>query len=223
MVYRLVAKDFREDTRRAKRLIEDIAGTRIIGYRAPSFSITRNSLWALNILAEEGFEYDSSIFPVFRDRYGIPGTPRFPYQLALRGETISSPLNERARLAILEVPPTTVRWLGVTLPIGGGGYFRLCPSWLFHRAIRQLVEVECRPAVLYLHPWELDPDQPHITTGSWLSRFRHYVNLDGTENKLRELLSRWRFSSVSDFLEATSGSPVRTVDDLSKGSNSRNA
>ena len=223
LIYRLSDKDFREDTRRAKGIIEDLAGAKVIGYRAPSFSITRKSLWAITILAEEGFKYDSSIFPIFRDRYGIPGTPRFPYWLELKGETVSNPLHERSWPTILEIPPTTVQWLGVTLPMGGGGYLRLCPSWAFHHAIRRLVEVKCQPAVVYLHPWELDPEQPYIATASWLSRFRHYVNLDGTEKKLRGLLSRWRFSTAGELVDIICRTPITILDGLSIRGNSLTA
>ena len=225
LIYRLNRKDFREDTRRAKGLIEDLTGTKVTGYRAPSFSITRKSLWAITILVEEGFEYDSSVFPVFRDRYGIPGTPRFPYWLALRDNIISGSFREGPGPAILEIPPSTVQWFGITLPMGGGGYLRLCPSWAFHHAIRQLVEIDCQPVVLYLHPWEIDPEQPYITTGSWLSRFRHYVNLDGTEKKLRLLLSRWRFSSAGEFINTlrSASAPIPMLDDLSVPCHSCNA
>jgi polysaccharide deacetylase family protein (PEP-CTERM system associated) len=184
LVYRCAPETFREDTHRAKAILETIIGEPIIGYRAPSFSITRKSLWALNILAEQGFEYDSSIFPVIRDRYGIPGAPRFPFRIARTGDP-----------GLIEIPPCTIRFLGVNLPLGGGGYLRLFPESLFRRAIDHIVNVERQMAVLYVHPWELDPDQPVVSNGSWLSTFRQYVNLGKTEARLRRLLGA--FPSVA--------------------------
>ena len=213
IVYQCTPEEFRADTRRAKRLLEDISGAAVIGYRAPSFSITRRSLWALEILAAEGFEYDSSVFPVFRDRYGIPGTPRHPYQVELGNSRSCRPSAALGRAhpgqnhlgchngeSILEAPPSTVRVMGATLPMGGGGYLRLFPTWVFHRAIRWITETERWPAILYLHPWELDPDQPRIRSGSRVSRFRHYVNLDKTEEKLAGLIARLTFAPLQDVL-----------------------
>lgn len=240
LVYRCTAKEFREDTHRAKCLVEDLSAQPIIGYRAPSFSITRKSLWALEILAEEGFAYDSSIFPILRDRYGIPSAPRYPYRILLGDYRASAldPVNPVALLggkaagrrpmpvggcrlpatgddaaqqldaaadsedSILEIPPSTIRLLGVTLPIGGGGYLRLFRESLFHRALRHIIELERKPAVLYIHPWELDPDQPRLRGGAWVSRFRQYVHLDQAEGKLRNLLVRWRFAPIRDLLDS---------------------
>ena len=238
LVYECTRSEFRQDTHRAKAVIEDIVGGTVAGYRAPSFSITAKSLWALEILAEEGFQYDSSVFPIFRDRYGIPNAPRHPYEVNLEHGPVmvdqhsptSSPTLPTAsarrvvrrcdshpaldrltmcpRASILEMPPSTVRWLGTTFPMGGGGYLRLFPDWLFHFAIHRIVEKEKKPAILYLHPWELDPDQPRIRQGSWLSRFRHTVNLDRTESKLKALLSRWRFSSLARVIEGMDDLPL---------------
>jgi polysaccharide deacetylase family protein (PEP-CTERM system associated) len=201
LVYLRTPETFREDTRRVKEILEDIIGERVIGYRAPSFSITRRSLWALDILAEHGFEYDSSIFPILRDRYGIPGAPRFPHRITLgNGHPVHTDSTGsvdsrdsmgcgKSRASIIEVPPSTVRFLGLTLPLGGGGYLRLFPESLFRRALERIVRVEHQMAVLYVHPWEVDPDQPILPNGSWLSTFRQYVNLHKTEGRLRRLLA----------------------------------
>jgi len=205
LVYQCSPDEFREDTRRAKGILEDILGEPVVGYRAPSFSITAKSLWALEILVEEGFQYDSSIFPVYRDRYGIPAAPRRPFKV------VTSPgSSTTAERSIMEFPLATVRTLGVNLPIGGGGYLRLVPDWVFYRAIGRVVEKDRVPAVLYIHPWELDPDQPRIRSGSWLSRFRHTVNLHTAEQKLTALLHRWRFRSIAVVLEGMQ--PVPGID-----------
>jgi len=202
LVYRLSPAAFREDTRRAKAVVEALTGDPVLGYRAPSFSITRRSLWALEILADEGFAYDSSIYPILRDRYGIPGAPRhaFPVRLGAAG--------------LLEIPPTTLRRLGVNLPLGGGGYLRLFPEALFRRGLAAVIEGERRPAVLYVHPWELDPEQPRLQAGTRLSRFRHYVNLDKTQARLDRLLATWPFGPMRGLLASAAGSPAKTLDQL---------
>lgn len=189
LVYEMTEDEFREDTRKAKAIIEDTVGRAVSGYRAPSYSITERSLWALKILAEEGFKYDSSIFPVHHDRYGYPGYSRFP---KMEGDGDGS--------RILEIPLSTVSILGKNLPVGGGGYLRIYPFWLTRWSIRKLNEGENRPAVVYFHPWELDPDQPRMK-GSLLSRFRHYRNLDKTQGRLEELFSSFRFGPLNDLYE----------------------
>ncbi len=208
LVYRCTPEEFREDTRHAKAVIEDILGEAILCYRAPSFSITRKSLWAMEILAEEGFRYDSSMFPILRDRYGIPNIPRHTFRIALSTETS----------AIAEVPPSTVRWLGICVPMGGGGYLRLFLDWLFRRAIRQVIEGERKPAILYLHPWELDPDQPRILNGSGLSQFRHTINLAKTERKLTALLSRWRFAPLTEVVDRMEHLPLLLLQQIARQS-----
>jgi polysaccharide deacetylase family protein (PEP-CTERM system associated) len=172
---------------RAKKLLEDASGQAVAGYRAPSFSITKQSLWALDVLIEEGYRYDASIFPIRHDRYGIPDSPRTPYQVT------------RASGALTEVPGSTVRLGSTNLPVAGGGYFRLLPYWWTRWGIARLNGVEGQPAVFYLHPWEIDPDQPRIPAGV-VSRFRHYRNLDKTEARLRRLLGDFRFSSLQRLL-----------------------
>ena len=179
-------QDFREDIRRAKNLLENISGTRIFGYRAPTFSITRESEWALPILVEEGYHYDSSIMPVMHDYYGIPGAnPRINTI-----ETHAGP--------IWEVPPSTYTWCGITIPIAGGGYFRLFPYRML-KPILQRVESKGQPLIMYLHPWELDPQQPRMR-GSRLSQFRHYLNLEKVSSRLKALTQDFSFGPIRQLI-----------------------
>lgn len=188
MITRLSRAEFAEDIRRGKGAVEDAAGTAVIGYRAPTFSVVRETLWSLDILAEAGFRYDSSIFPIVHDRYGIPDAPRFPHQRPVGdGSTIG------------EFPLSTVaagRW---RMPVAGGGYFRLLPYALTRRALRYLNETERQPGIVYLHPWELDTGQPRMPVGR-LTQFRHSVNTRGAESKLRRLVRDFRFGPVRDVL-----------------------
>jgi polysaccharide deacetylase family protein (PEP-CTERM system associated) len=179
---------FRRDVRAARAAIEDAAGVSVSGYRAPTCSVVRQTWWALEILAEEGFRYDSSIFPIHHDRYGVPDAPRFPHRIRLDSGA-----------DIVEFPMSTLRLAGQNLPFAGGGYFRLLPYPLIRRALRYLNEREERPAMVYLHPWEVDPDQPRLPAGV-LTRFRHYVNLDGTEAKLGRLLGDFAFAPAARVL-----------------------
>ena len=187
LIYDQTPASFREDVRQAKRVLEDAAGCAVIGYRAPSYSVTPRSLWALDVLIEEGYRYDSSIFPIRHDRYGIPVSPREPFQI------------ERERGALMEVPGSTVRVGPLNFPIGGGGYFRILPYSWTRWGIARLNATEGRAAVFYIHPWEIDPDQPRLPAG-WLSQFRHYRNLDQTEERLRALLRDFRFGSIASLL-----------------------
>jgi polysaccharide deacetylase family protein (PEP-CTERM system associated) len=187
LIYDQTPSTFRDDVRRAKQLLEDAAGCRVLGYRAPSYSVTPRSLWALDILIEEGYGYDSSIFPIRHDRYGIPVSPREPFPI------------ERERGTLMEVPGSTVRVGPLNLPIAGGGYFRLLPYEWTRWGIARLNGREQRAAVFYIHPWEIDPDQPRLQAG-WLGRFRHYRNLDKTEARLRALLSEFRFGTIASLL-----------------------
>jgi len=186
LVYDLSLKEFQEDTRKAKALIEDTIGMAIFGYRAASYSILQRSLWALDILIEEGFVYDSSIFPIYHDRYGYHGFNRFPVNIK-RGE----------RGNIMEVPLSTIRLLGKNIPIAGGGYLRLFPIKFVKWAIRSLNEKEIQPAVIYFHPWEIDPEQPRLN-GSRRSTFRHYINMDETFAKISLLLDTFRFGPIRE-------------------------
>lgn len=184
LVYDLTREHFREDVRRAKAVLESAGGVPVSGYRAPSYSVTPRSLWALDILIEEGYQYDTSIFPIHHDRYGIPVSSRHAYVL------------ERGSGSLIEVPASTVGWGPLNLPIAGGGYFRILPYAWTRWGIARLNRVERMPAIFYLHPWEIDPNQPRLES-SMLGRFRHYRNLHETENRLRQLLRDFRFSSVA--------------------------
>jgi polysaccharide deacetylase family protein (PEP-CTERM system associated) len=198
-VYSLTPNEFREDTRAAVHAIEDAIGTKIYGYRAPSWSITKKCLWALDILAEEGFTYDSSIYPIHHDLYGVPGAQRFPYKHQLEhGQSLS------------EFPPTTVRLLGQNLPGAGGGYLRFLPLAYTHWVFRQFEEKYNERVVVYLHPWELDPEQPRVKE-KWKSRLRHYTNLHKMEQRLELLLRNYSFQPFSGLVEcpkATEKLPV---------------
>jgi polysaccharide deacetylase family protein (PEP-CTERM system associated) len=187
LVYDQTPKAFREDVRRAKQLLEDSGGCAVGGYRAPSYSITPRSLWALDVLIEEGHWYDASIFPIRHDRYGIPVSPREPFCIERRGG------------ALMEAPGSTIRLGPLNLPIAGGGYFRILPYGWTRWGIERLNRLEQRPAIFYLHPWEVDPDQPRLSAG-WLGRFRHYRNLDKTDHRLRALLSEFRFGPIESIL-----------------------
>jgi polysaccharide deacetylase family protein (PEP-CTERM system associated) len=182
LVYKQTPQVFRQETQRSKAMLEDITGTKVRGYRAASYSITAQSLWALDILAELGFDYDSSVFPVRHDVYGIPGASRMPFKVASG--------------RVLEVPLTTVKIFGQNFPCAGGGYFRLLPYGVFRWALRR-ANREGLPAVFYLHPWEVDPEQPRLD-GPWLSRFRHYTNLHRTAPRLEALLGEFRWASMED-------------------------
>jgi polysaccharide deacetylase family protein (PEP-CTERM system associated) len=188
LVYAQKPDAFREDVRRAKQVIENAAGVRIAGYRAPSYSITRASLWALDILLEEGHTYDASIFPIRHDRYGIPDAPRHPHVMA----------RDAGRLT--EVPGSTVRIASVNLPVAGGGYFRILPYGWTRWGISRLNRREGKPAIFYLHPWEIDPDQPRLKANA-MSLFRHYRNLRKTEGRLHRLLTEFQFAPLRTLVE----------------------
>jgi polysaccharide deacetylase family protein (PEP-CTERM system associated) len=187
LVYEQTPDQFRDDLRRARIAIEMAAGCPVLGYRAPSYSITARSRWALDVLVEEGYVYDASIYPIHHDRYGIPDAPRHPHVIECR----------TGRL--WEVPGSTVRYGRVNLPIGGGGYFRLLPYQWTQWGMRRLNTVERRPGVFYLHPWEIDPEQPRLASGG-LTGLRHYTNLAKTEARLRRLLREFQFGTIADML-----------------------
>ena len=203
-------EEFRHDVRRAKALLEDITGQAVWGYRAPTFSITERSRFALDVLADEGYRYDSSIFPIRHDRYGIPSAPRFLHEAAgVNGGRI------------VEFPPTTLRVLGCNLPVAGGGYLRLFPVWLIGAALRR-VSRQGHPVIVYFHPWELDPEQPRLPVRG-LKRFRHYVNLARTAGKLRHLLARLPFTSARAVVEAWQAQRQASPTQPEKGGGTRNA
>ena len=189
-IYRMAPDEFREDLRRARTAIESAAGVAVRGYRAPTWSVTAKTLWALEILADEGFAYDSSVFPIRHDLYGIPGAPRAPHE-----HTLAS----GRRLP--EFPPTTVRVAGMTLPAAGGGYLRLLPLAYSRWALRRVRQNDAAPGMVYVHPWELDPEQPRMAAPA-LSRLRHYTNLDKTEERLDALLREHRFGPIAAWLDA---------------------
>jgi polysaccharide deacetylase family protein (PEP-CTERM system associated) len=184
-IYKLSPGEFREDTQRAKDVLEQASGASICGYRAPSFSITKESLWAFDILAELGFTYDSSVFPVSHDVYGMPDAPRSPF-------VVKTPAG-----AVVEYPMATFRLAGSrNLPVGGGGYLRIFPYWYTDLGVRRAWR-DGVPVVSYIHPWEVDPDQPRLT-GPLKSRLRHYTNLSRTEERWRKLVRLGPFSSFRD-------------------------
>jgi polysaccharide deacetylase family protein (PEP-CTERM system associated) len=188
-VYRMTPAEFRADIRRAKQRLEDLTGTPVIGYRAPNFSIGPGQTWAYAILLEEGFRYDSSTHPILHDRYGRPNAPRFPYGVFRSGMAW-----------LTEFPIGTARCLGVNLPIGGGGYFRLSPYELVRRGIRHVNTRDRQPVMFYLHPWELDPGQPRVPMAR-RHRFRHYAGLEQHAAKLSRLLADFRFGTAREVLE----------------------
>ncbi|MDV3503492.1 XrtA system polysaccharide deacetylase [Marinobacter sp. M-5] len=190
LIYTQTPEVFREETRKSKTVLEDITGNAVTGYRAASYSITSKSRWALDILCEEGFTWDSSIFPVHHDRYGMPGTPHEPYLLQTpNGGTLT------------EFPLSTCPIGQYRLPIAGGGYFRLFPYGISRWGLGKINKAG-QPFIFYLHPWEIDTEQPRLKVKAF-SRFRHYNNLDKCMGRLERLLGDFRFGSVSDVLAGT--------------------
>ncbi len=174
---------FRDDVRSAKHLLEDLAGVAVRGYRAPSFSIGRMNLWALETLLAEGYVYSSSIYPIQHDHYGMPDAPRFLHR----------PSNAQG---LLEIPVTTVRVWNRNLPAGGGGYFRLLPYAMSSWCLRRVNRIDGEPCVFYFHPWEIDPDQPRQRGVSAKTRFRHYVNLSRMRDRIDRLLKDFRWDRM---------------------------
>ncbi|HWC74419.1 MAG TPA: XrtA system polysaccharide deacetylase [Gemmatimonadales bacterium] len=188
---------FRTSIRRTKRTLEDITGQPVWGFRAPNFSIVPGLEWALDVLIEEGYRYDSSLFPTRRPGYGYPGTLPDPHWL------------QRPGGRLIEIPPTTVRWCGMRLPAAGGAYFRLLPYAIVQRGLRQF-ERRGVPGTFYIHPWELDPAQPRIDVG-WPTRLRHYGGLGRTARLLRRLLTEFRFTAIRDTVIGLTGTPAPQV------------
>ena len=183
---------FTADVDRAKKLLEDIAGTAVKGYRAPSFSIGTGNLWAFDVLARTGHQYSSSIYPIAHDHYGMPDSPRFAY---------------RVGAGLLEIPVTTLRVGSRNLPSSGGGYFRLLPYALSRWMIRRVNRQDGESAIFYFHPWEIDPGQPRVPGIDAKTRFRHYVNIPRMESRLMTLLADFRWGRMDDiFLDRA---PVR--------------
>ena len=177
---------FLQDIVRAKGILEDLSGHKVSGYRAPSFSIGYGNLWAHDCLAEAGYAYSSSVYPVKHDHYGMPDAPRFPYRLAN---------------GLMEVPVSTVRWMGRNWPAGGGGFFRLLPYSVSRWQIDKVNRDDQRPAIFYFHPWEVDPQQPRVREATAKTRFRHYVNLQRTEARLHRLLQDFAWGRADQVFE----------------------
>ncbi len=175
--------EFQDDISRSKKLLEDIAGKAVIGYRAPSFSINQKNFWALDALNEAGYQYSSSIYPIRHDHYGMPDAPRFAFY-------------PRGTDGILELPPTTIAMLGRNLPAAGGGYFRLLPYALSRWCINRVNAEDQQPCMFYFHPWEIDPAQPRQQGISMKTRFRHYVNLDRMESRIGALLKDFKWDRI---------------------------
>lgn len=174
---------FSDDVRRAKALLEDLGGVPVLGYRAPSFSIGVGNLWAFDVLAEAGYRYSSSVYPIQHDHYGMPDAPRWAHPV---------------RDGLIEVPVTTCRMGGRNLPSSGGGYFRLLPYGVSRWLIDKVNREERQSAVFYFHPWEIDPDQPRVRGVDAKSRFRHYLNLSRTEGRIRRLLSDFSWARMDE-------------------------
>jgi polysaccharide deacetylase family protein (PEP-CTERM system associated) len=189
LLYRQSPREFREETIRAKSILEDTLGQAVRGYRAASFSVTRASLWALDVLIDAGFRYDSSIFPIHHDVYGMPGATPEPHRAsAPSGRTIA------------EFPMSAANFLGVQVPVSGGGYFRILPYWVTRAGLKQINQRRNRPFAFYMHPWELDAGQPRIRVGAF-SRFRHYTNLEHYDARLRRVLTDFAFTSMYEVLQ----------------------
>ena len=190
IVYEQTPEEFRADVERAKKTLEDLLGEPVLGYRAPSFSFTQRSLWAPDVLLDLGFRYDSSVFPVRDSLYGMPDAQRFPYVI-----------RERDGRRLVEFPITTTELFGRNLPLGGGAYLRVFPYGYMRWGMRRVNRKEGKPALVYMHPWEIDPEQPRLKTAGKRGFSSHYVNLGGTEAKLRRLLRDFRFAPMRDLLD----------------------
>lgn len=175
--------EFLDDITRSKKLLEDLGGQAVIGYRAPSFSIGARNPWALDTLQEAGYLYSSSIYPIHHDHYGMPDAPRFKF-------------HPRGPNGLVELPPTTVKLFGRNLPASGGGYFRLLPYSLSRWLMKHVNHTDLQPCIFYFHPWEIDPEQPRQKNIGLKTRFRHYVNLSRTEPRIRELLRDFQWGRM---------------------------
>ncbi len=184
LVYDMTKEEFRDDLERSLKILGSLTGKKILGFRAASCSITKDSLWAFDILKEKGIEYDSSIFPIYHNRCGIPQADRF--------------MNKWQNNGVTEIPFSTIELLGYNIPVAGGGYFRLYPYWFTRWAI-QKINSEGYPAMVYIHPWEIDLEQPRIKSGA-LAAFRHYVNIKGNKNKIRKLLRDFKFTAIKELI-----------------------
>lgn len=189
------AEEFREDVRRAKGILEDLSGTPVRGYRAPTFSISAANSWTYDVLAREGYQYSSSVYPISHDLYDAPDAPRMPYRPSAAG-------------TLLEIPLATVRLFGANRPCGGGGYFRLFPYAVSRWSIRRVNAADAMPTVFYCHPWEFDPDQPRVPGISLKSRFRHYVNLGAMERRIARLLHDFAWGRMDEIFLMQAAGPA---------------
>jgi polysaccharide deacetylase family protein (PEP-CTERM system associated) len=205
LIYNQKQHEFRDETVRAKEILESITGQPVAGYRAASFSITDESRWALDVLCSAGFGYDSSIVPASHDVYGMTGAAAFPYRISVPESG-----------SLVEFPPSTIPVLGRRIPIGGGGYFRLFPYWFTRFGLRRINNTDRRPFTFYMHPWEIDPEQPRIPA-RWKSRFRHYNNLEKFQPRLVRLLQEFRFNTMASVLSDLS-EELRSDELVSTGS-----
>ena len=202
-LYSLSRVQFKEELRKSRKVLEDIIGTKVQSFRAPFFSITRDSLWALEVLAEQGFQFDSSIFPVHNYRYGIPKAPQVPFQIRLDGNGM-----------IQEFPISAVKIGKMNLPFSGGAYFRIFPYQFTKFCLRKLNRSQV-PVVFYIHPWELDPGHPRIKMPRRIS-LTHYANLESTKKKLEKLLSEFRFSTLKEVWHNGTKGPVIFPEELKR-------
>ena len=187
LIYQQTPGVFRDEMLRAVNFLQDLTGSAVLGHRAPFFSITKDSLWAFEVLGECGIKYDSSVFPVVNYRYGIADAPRFPYQISENGYNFT------------EFPISTLKFAGTTIPIAGGAYFRIYPYQLSKQFLKA-ANREGHPFVFYLHPWELDPDHPRIKMPRRVAQLTHYFNLGATERRFKKLLADFRFAPMKDVL-----------------------
>jgi len=213
-IYKQDPTTFANDIERSKKLLEDIIGKRVLGYRAPTYSVTKKTLWAIEILIQQGFLYDSSIFPIHHDLYGISNAPRFPFWIdkkilkEIENGNWPKPVNDMNKInkcfskgeGLIEFPITTFKFFNIKLPIAGGGYFRLLPIKLSLWALDAINRKEDMPFVFYLHPWEFDPEQPRIKGCPLKSRIRHYLNLKKTQKRFEILIKRFKFAPISKVL-----------------------
>jgi len=188
MLTKMSAEEIREDLSASIKILEDISGQRIRGFRAPTFSITEKNLWVFDILAELGFEYDSSIYPIWHDRYGIPHASRVPFRVETKNN-----------LKIVEFPMPTVRIKNKNIPFGGGGYLRLLPLWFTQWGIKKFNQ-EGNPAIIFMHPWEFDPEQPRVKLNK-LQSFRHYGRIQKNQAKLSNLLKNFKWMAMEDYFK----------------------
>ena len=202
LVYSQTPEVFKEETHKSKQILEDLVQVPVEGYRAASYSITARSLWALDILAELGFKWDSSIFPIHHDRYGMPKSPEQPYKIATQfGD-------------LLEFPLTTAKVMGMSIPAAGGGYFRQYPYFVSKYLFKKASLNQTRPQIFYLHPWEIDHDQPRVQGASLFSVFRHYTNLKRCLPRLEHLVEDFNFGTMSDSLSSIKCERIINVADL---------